>query len=101
MYAINASLYPVSYDQAISNISDETDFARSMGLAHELLNKTDSDQLFVIDPLTPLSVHSISTGRQKGVKASHLFKIWGIDIETARRTLEVTTQLRQQDTGSL
>ena len=32
--AINYALYPVSYAQAISNTSDETDFARSMGLAH-------------------------------------------------------------------
>ena len=42
-----------------SNISDETDFARSMGLVHEFLSKTDLDQLFVMEPLTPLSVHSI------------------------------------------
>ena len=98
---IDAALEPVSYAQAISNIADETDFAHSMGLAHELLSKTDLDQLFVMDPLTPLSVHSITDGRQTGVKASHLSKIWGIDIETARRTLEVNTQLRQQDTGSL
>ena len=72
-----------------------------MGLAHELLGKTDLDQLFIMDPLTPLSVHSITAGRKKCVKASHLSKIWGIDIETARRTLEVTTQLRQQDTRCL
>ena len=44
---IDASLYPVSYTQAISNVVYETDFARSRGLAHELLNKTDSDQLFL------------------------------------------------------
>ena len=99
--SIDSDLDPVSYGQAISNIADEADFARSMRLAHELLNKTDSDQLFVMEPLTPLYVHSITAGRQTGVKASHLSKIWGIDIETARRTLEVTTQLRQQDTGSL
>ena len=72
-----------------------------MGLAHELLSKTDSDKLFVMDPLTPLSVHSINSGRQTGVKASHLSKIWRIDIEAARITPEVTTQLRQQDTGFL
>ena len=42
--AINADLDPVSYAQAIINIADETDFARSMVLSHELLSKTDSDQ---------------------------------------------------------
>ena len=48
-----------------------------------------------------MSVYSITDGRQIGVKASHLSKIWVIDLETARRTLEVTNQLRQQDTGSV
>ena len=78
--AIDAALYPVSYVQAISNVADETDFARSMGLAHELLSKTDSNKIFVIEPLTPLSVHYITIVRQTCVKASHLSKIWGIDI---------------------
>ena len=54
-----------------------------------------------MEPLTPLFVHSITAVIQTGVKASHLFKIWGIYIETSRRNIEVTTQLRQQDTGSL
>ena len=46
--AIDAALDPVSYAQSISNIADATEFARSMGLAHKLLSKTDSDQSFVI-----------------------------------------------------
>ena len=54
-----------------------------------------------MEPLTPLYVHYITSGRQIGVKAYHLSKIWGIDIATTRRTLEVTTQLRQKDTGTL
>ena len=98
---IDAAFDPVSYAQAIRNIADETDFARSMGIAHELLSKTDSDKLFVMEPLITSSVHYITAGIQIGVKAPHLSKIWEIDIETARRTLKVTTQLRQQDTGSL
>ena len=67
--AINAALDPVYYAQAISNIADETNFARSMGLAHELFSKTDWNQLFVIEHLTPFYVHSITAGRQTGVKA--------------------------------
>ena len=72
-----------------------------MGLAHELLSKTDLYQSFVMDPFNPLSVHSITSGRQTGVKAYHLYKLWGIDIETASRTIKNTTELREQDTGSL
>ena len=78
--ATDAALNQVAYAQAISNIADETYVARFMGLAHEFLSKTYSDQLFVMDPLTPLSVHSIIAGIQTGVKASHLSKIWGIYI---------------------
>ena len=62
MSAIDYDLDPVSYAQAISNIANETNFACSMRLAHELLTKTDSDQLFGMDPLTPLYVHSITSG---------------------------------------
>ena len=101
MSAIDADLDTVSYAQAIINIADETDFACSMGLAHKLLSKTDSDKLFVMELLTLLSIHSITAERQTGVKASHLSKIWGIDIEIASIILEVTTQLRKQDTGFL
>ena len=46
--AMDAALDPISCAQAISNIADETDCACYMGLAHELLSKTDSDQLFVM-----------------------------------------------------
>ena len=80
--AIDADLDPVSYAHDIINIAEETNFVRSMGLVHELLSKTDLDKLFVMNPLTPFSVHSITAGRQTGVKASHLSKIWRIDIET-------------------
>ena len=38
MYAINTALDTVSYAQAISNIADDTDFALSMGLSHQLLS---------------------------------------------------------------
>ena len=72
---INDDLDPVSYAQAISNIADETDFALSMGLAHELLSKTYLDKLFVMEPLTQLSVHYLTAGIQTCVKTSHLYKI--------------------------
>ena len=58
--AINAALDPVFYAQAISNIADETDFACSMVLAHKFLSKTYSDQLFVMEPLTPFYAHYIT-----------------------------------------
>jgi hypothetical protein len=35
-------------------------------------------------------------GRAKGVGPSHLAKVWRIDLDTAKRTIDATTQLRPQ-----
>ena len=51
------------------------------------------------DP-TIVEVSAVHTERPKGVKPVDLAKVWRIDVETARRTLEVTTQLKQQETDS-
>lgn len=39
------------------------------------------------------SIHATSAKDSKGVKADHLSKIWKIDLQSAKRTLDVTTQL--------
>ena len=35
--------------------------------------------------------------RAKGVTPQHLSKVWSIDIETAKRTIDVTTRLRKHE----
>lgn len=42
--------------------------------------------------LDEIMASGISAGKSRGVKAEHLSKIWKIDVDTARRTLDVTTQ---------
>jgi hypothetical protein len=38
-------------------------------------------------------IKATMAGRPNGVTAKHLSKVWKIDVKTAKRTIEVTTQL--------
>ena len=38
-----------------------------------------------------------TVGRAKGVSPDHLSKIWSIDTETAKRTIDITTQLLKHE----
>ena len=38
-----------------------------------------------------------TVGKAKGVSPDHLSKIWSIDTETAKRTIDVTTQLLKHE----
>ena len=38
------------------------------------------------------SENGATIGRAEGVSPDHLSKIWSIDLETAKRTIDVTTQ---------
>jgi hypothetical protein len=42
-------------------------------------------------------IKATMAGRPNGVTAKHLSKVWKIDVETAKRSIEVTTQLRQHE----
>jgi hypothetical protein len=42
-------------------------------------------------------IKATMAGRPNGVTAKHLSKLWKIDVETAKRSIEVTTQLRQHE----
>jgi hypothetical protein len=49
-----------------------------------------------------MDIAAMRAGKTKGVNPVDLAKVWRIDVEAARRSIEVTTQLKQQDTdGSL
>ena len=58
------------------------------------------DNLFIDDPTTiELDITAVNAGKSKGVKPVDLAKVWRIDVETACRSIEVTTQLKQRDAG--
>ena len=68
----------------------------SVGIIITLIGLTDAGALFE-DP-TIVKVWAVHAERPKCVKPVDLAKVWRIDVETARRTLEITTQLKQQET---
>ena len=63
--------------------------------------------LFTIDPtVINLGLHlngniSVFAGHCRGVMPDHLSKVWCIDIEAAKKTLEITTQLGKHKVDDL
>jgi hypothetical protein len=59
------------------------------------LNQLDS----IIEDIsaTNADIKAAMAGKPNGVTAKHLSKVWKIDVDTAKRTIDVTTQLRQHD----
>jgi hypothetical protein len=57
------------------------------------------DQDLIIDEIssTSANIQSTMAGCPNGVTAKNLSNVWKIDVETAKRTIEVTTQLRQHE----
>ena len=57
-----------------------------------------NNDMFIDDPTTiEMDIEAVNTSKSKGVKPVDLAKVWRINVETARRTIEVTTQGKQQD----
>ena len=57
-----------------------------------------SNDLFIDDPTTiEMDIEAVNASTSKYVKPVDLAKVWRIDIETARRTIEMTTQWKQED----
>jgi hypothetical protein len=46
--------------------------------------------------LDEVMLSATHAGKTKGVDATHLSKMWRIDLKTAERTLEVTSQKKQE-----
>ena len=50
--------------------------------------------------LDDISVSAVDGGKPKGITPGMLAKIWRIDQDSAKRTLESTTQLNRQDASN-
>ena len=68
----------------------------SFGSTTTHIGLTDVGALFEYP--TIVEVSEVHAEQPKGVKPVDLTKLWRIDVDTARRTLEITTQLKQQET---
>ena len=104
--SVSSVLDPATLASSLSERGEIGRFMASIGST----NAVDCDYLFDIaesldtnEPvcigeidLDPFFVSSAHADRPKGVSAEQLSKVWRIDLETAKRTLEVTTQRCQR-----
>jgi hypothetical protein len=61
------------------------------------VNLDDLDSIIDDISSTSANIQSTMDGRPNGVTAKHLSKVWKFDVKTAKRTIEVTTQLTQHE----
>ena len=86
----------MTFAQSLSNRAPQSKFGMSVGSTTTHIGLTDVGALFEYP--TIVEVSSVHVEQPKGVKPVDLAKVWRIDVETARRTLEITTQLKKQET---
>ena len=106
--SVNAALDPILFADAVRNEAAISKFKMSIG-ATSALPSDDIDDLCCDEPmyfevdlnnlkyllgdleniLDHASVGSVGV-TSRGVSSEHLFKIWGIDVETAKRTIDIT-----------
>ena len=67
----------------------------SVGSTTTHIGLTDIGALFE-DP-TIVEVSAVHTEQPNGVKSVDIAKVWRINVDTVRRTLVITTQLKQQE----
>ena len=91
--SINTTFYPITFDQSLSNLEAQSKFGMSIGSTTTHIVFTDVGALF--EKTTIVEVLAVHAERTKGVKPVDLAKIRRIDVDTACRTLEITTQLKQ------
>jgi hypothetical protein len=81
------------------NLSERTAYSKfgmSIGSMHGSNNTVED--LFTSDPDSDdLNISAAHAEPVKGVSAKTLSKVWRIDLETARKTLDMTSQLRKVD----
>jgi len=93
MASIDPILNVPTFANALQNKAAESNFKKSIGSVTAKFSALDTDELF------NASVAGLKGDRLTGVTPDHLSKIWKIDLPTARRTLNITSQLKKQDTA--
>ena len=97
--SISVTLDPVSFASEVSNRGAQRKFAVAIGSVSVEKSHDEVDDLFEDAPLA-MEINALHAEIPKGVKPAALAKVWRIDVATAKRTLEVTTQLQHQDADS-
>ena len=113
--SVNAALDPISFTEAVHNEAAISKFKMSIG-STTALPPEEPDNLWCDEPLTfQVNLNDLQSSlrdleeqisgsnvaavgaRSRGVSPEHLSKVWGIDVETARRTIDVTSQHCKHD----
>ena len=112
---VNAVLDPVLFAKAVHNEAAISKFKMSIG-STSALPPDEVDDLWYDEPLTfqvdlndlksslidfeeqmgKSNVAAVGTS-SRGVSPEHLSKLWGIDVETARKTIDITSQHCKHD----
>jgi hypothetical protein len=105
--SISAALDPFTFTKGVVNDVSVSNFKISVG-ATSAIPPDEPDNLWIDEEPISMTINldnlddSIASleskigavGKHpKGVSANHLSKIWSIDTDTAKRTIDVTTQL--------
>ena len=85
-YVLDVDTIDSENDSEINN--DKNNDATVTEWDHDLIDKMDINLDAMIS-----SVGATTATKPKGVTAKHLSKVWRIDTKTAKKTLDVTTQL--------
>ena len=89
---ISSTLDPGSFASELEERAALSHFGMSVGSLHGVVD--DKDDLFIPE------VSAAHAEPPKGVSAKYLSKVWKIDLDTAKRTLDVTSQRCKHDTGN-
>ena len=86
-----SSAYLVDDDNCTLAMEPSTDDDSSVG-SEQLLDQLYDESLKGEIDLDDIMLSAAHTGKRKGIDAEHLSKTWRIDVDTAQRTLDITTQ---------
>ena len=98
---VNATLDSQAFVAALQNSMERSKFAASIGMIESKINSSDDllDQMFC-NKATALGEVAKVNAKARSMKPSKLARLWRIKIEDAKRTLQVTSQLKRHDCDS-
>jgi hypothetical protein len=107
LLSVSPTLVPEVFAARLAANRDKGHFGASIGATdpwtNDVLFPEIEDDLSGVevgnldfDELFQVGVSGTFASKTKGVEPSHLAKVWRIDHETAKRTIEVTSQLRKR-----
>ena len=113
--SVNAALDPILFTEAVHNEAAISKFKMPIGNTSALppdevddlwcdeplsfhvdLNDLQSSLRDLGEQLSQSNVSAVGTS-SRGVSPKHLSKLWGIDVETAKRTIDITSQHCKHD----